>query len=140
MIFQTPSGLSRHQYVHSTPRYPCLDCEKSFHFSSELKTHRVSHLKIRAHFCNRGNCEKGFMNKSDLYKHVRDHDAKELKCDSCDYTTKNSRLLKSHQLVHNDVKAYSCCYCLEKFKYRTQLHRHKERCKKKPARSASPDF
>ncbi|MCG8620578.1 MAG: hypothetical protein MJE68_01085, partial [Proteobacteria bacterium] len=110
MSFCTPSGLSRHMYVHSTPRYPCLDCHKIFHFSSELKTHRVVHLKIKAHFCNRGNCGKSFMNNPDLLKHVREHDAKPVSCSECDYTTKNKRLLKSHALSHTDEKPYSCFF------------------------------
>ena len=56
MTFVTPSGLSRHKYVHTVPRYLCTDCTESFHFESQLKQHRVKHLKVQSHFCNFGSC------------------------------------------------------------------------------------
>ena len=75
MCFSTLSGLARHWYTHEEPRYSCDDCLEKFFFGYELKQHRVTHLKVQAHFCNHGTCKRGFMNNADLMKHVRTHTA-----------------------------------------------------------------
>ena len=57
MVFNTPSGLSRHKYTHAKKTKRCTDCGKSFHFESELAQHRITHRKVPGFKCNYGNCE-----------------------------------------------------------------------------------
>ena len=136
--FTTLSGLARHKYTHEPPRFPCDDCEKKFFFSYELKQHRVTHLKVRAHFCNYGNCKKGFMNNADLLKHVRTDTAKRMNCKKCEYSTTNPRLMQSHQKRHSNKDQFQCAKCLETFRYRNQLRRHlgdDKKCRGTPKRS-----
>ena len=75
MVFNTPSGLSRHRYTHAEKGKRCTDCGKSFHFESELAQHRITHRKVPGFKCNYGNCERHFMNNLDLLKHIRTHKA-----------------------------------------------------------------
>ena len=124
--FSTPSGLACHKYTQEEPRYPCDDCEKKFYFAGELKQHRTVHLKVKMHTCNYGNCDKWYMNKPDLLKHVRTHTAPTVYCSKCDYSTTNKRLLKSHKLLHENKFLYKCTNCSFTCKYREQLKRHRE--------------
>ena len=104
--FSTPSGLARRKYTHEEPRYPCNDCNKKFYFEGELKQEHTVHLKVKMHACNYGNCDKWYMNKPDLLKHVRTHTAAKLCCDKCDYSMTNKRLLQSHELLHENRFPY----------------------------------
>ena len=143
MCFNTPSGLARHRYTHEEPRYSCNDCQEKFFFSYKLKQHRVTHLKVWAHFCNHGNCKQGFMNNTDLLKHVRMHTAEIQYCKHCDYSTRNPHLMTSHVKHHTELLQFQCDNCQERFRYRNQLRRHKTDPKKCPGpqkRSDSPEF
>ena len=110
MLFISPSGLSRHRYVHESPRYPFMDRDKNFFFSYELRQH-TTHQKVHEHFYNHGTCIIGFMNKADLLKHERTHINVAVKCSMCDYTTMNLRLMNSLSLMHRDKKLFKCEKC-----------------------------
>ena len=143
MTFVTPSGLSRHKYVHTAPRYSCTDCTESFHFESQLKQHRVKDLKVKSYFCNFGSCTHGFMNKPDLLKHVWTHKGPEIKCPSCDYTMKDKRLYTSHQKCHTDKLHFCCNNCGKEFRYHNQLRQHMndpKKCILIRIPSESPEF
>ena len=49
----TVSALRKHCYEHSDKvnRFPCQDCNKSFPFKSQLKSHRKVHLSALEHHC-----------------------------------------------------------------------------------------
>ena len=64
------------------------------------------------------------MNNADLLKHIRSHTGPELKCEKCEYSTKDSRLYKNHQKLHTAVDYFVCDKCEETFKHRNQLRRH----------------
>ena len=140
MTFSTPSGLNRHRYLHAAPRHFCAQCGKGFHFQGQLNQHSLTHHTIPSHVCNFGRCRKSYLSNSDLLKHVHTHRAKEQKCDKCDYSTKDKKLLQSHQHVHEDILRYKCNMCGMKFKHGNQIRQQKNNPKKCIKRSNSPSY
>ena len=139
-VFHTPSSQARHKYSHAEPRHPCNDCGKKFYFPGELKQHRTTHLKVAMHACNHGTCQRRFMNKPDLLKHVRTHTNTPRKCSHCKYESSDPRLFKNHQAMHDDNLKFQCQTCKTKFHHRNQLRRHKLDPNKCRSRSDSPDY
>ena len=125
MSFNTPSGLARHKYTHEQPRHFCGQCGKGYYFLGELNQHSLTHHTIRTHVCNYTKCDKSYLSKADLMKHVHCHMSSLLKCEKCDYSTRNKKLLVSHQRVHEDTLRYKCDNCGQMFKHRNQARRHK---------------
>ena len=125
-IFETPSGLHRHQYKHKDLNFMCETCGDKFPFSSQLKEHRITHLTGRGHTCFAKDCGKSFKNNSSLVRHLKVHSGKTYSCPNkdCDYSTVSERNLKSHLILHTDSHNYSCGKCGQAFKYHTQMSRH----------------
>ena len=125
-IFETPSGLHRHQYKHKDLNFMCETCGDKFPFSSQLKEHRITHLMGRGHTCFAKDCGKSFKNNSSLVRHLKVHSGKTYSCPNkdCDYSTVSERNLKSHLILHTDSHNYSCGKCGQVFKYHTQMSRH----------------
>ena len=140
MVFNTPSGLSHHRYTHAEKCKRCTDCGKSFHFESELAQHCITHRKVPGFKCNYGNCERRFMNNLDLLKHIRTHKASPMRCEHCEYSTKDKRLLSNHLKMHSDDLPFKCDICKSRFCHRNQLRRHRSDPKKCNSRSKSPEF
>ena len=140
MVFNTPSGLSRHRYTHAEKGKRCTDCGKCFHFESELAQHRIMHRKVPGFKCNYGNCEWCFMNNPDLFKHIRTHKASLMHCEHCEYSTKDKCLLSNHLKMHSDDLPFKCDICGTRFRHRNQLRHHKNDPKKCNNRSKSPEF
>ena len=138
--FHTPSSLVRHSYTHLEPHFKCKDCDKQCYFKGELKQHHTVHLKTRLHACNYGNCQKWFMNKPDLLKHIQTHTAEAIKCDSCEYQTKDISLYKNHIKLHLLDLLFVCDLCHKKFKHRNQLRHHKLDKRLCQKRSLSPEY
>ena len=117
MVFNTPSGLSRHRYIHVEKGKRCTDCGKSFHFESELAQHRIMHRKVPGFKCNYGNCERRFMNNPDLLKHIKMHKASLIHCEHCEYSTKDKCLLSNHLKMHSDDLPFKCDICRSRFQH-----------------------
>ena len=128
--FTLPSSLSRHMYDHNERRYHCNKCEQSFHFESELVSHKVSHRsKSKPSFqCMKSKCGKWFMRKWDLMLHLKKHNGKKHKCDykDCTFSTDTEKQLKEHYKSHSDDCTVKCKLCGKGFKYRSGLKRHRD--------------
>ena len=70
-VCKTLSALSKHLYLHTAKaeKFSCEDCDKSYPFPSQLKSHRKVHLTALEHHCLK--CDKSFKNKGELIKHQR---------------------------------------------------------------------
>ena len=124
-MFATPSALSHHMYIHTKEDLlQCTQCDESFPFASDLKTHMAKHTMVAGHQCGHGSCQKWFKQKGERDKHARTHMAPELKCEKCQYTTKDIRNLRRHQNIHSDVKKLSCPNCGKMFKWHMECKRH----------------
>ena len=123
--FALASSLIRHAYDHEEKWYKCYVCDYTSHFESELKAHKIIHQKNPAFQCMVKNCGKWFMHKWELTVHIKKHDGKVFKCDTCYFSTNLEKQLKEHQRKHSDDCAYQCKTCNKGFHYRSGLKRHR---------------
>ncbi|XP_028834819.1 zinc finger protein 628 [Denticeps clupeoides] len=122
--------------VPATPHNPehpfqCLDCGKSFKWSSRLAHHQRSHNNERPYRCNL--CPKAFKGSSALLYHQRSHSGeKPYKCEDCGKAFKRSSLLQVHRSVHTGLRTFQCPYCTLTFKwsshYQYHLRQHTGEC------------
>ena len=123
MMFNNPSSLARHAYIHHDLPYPCRNCGKSFPFESALTNHHAVHRRHLSQKCN--NCDKWFYTVGELNKHLNTHENHIYQYFECSYTTYDPRYLRAHQYTHSDKeKKFNCKYCGKAFKHHTQMLRH----------------
>ena len=122
LMFNTPSTLQKHLYMHKELKYPCPHCECKFPFESDLNVHVIKHESDRKYNCKE--CSKSFFMKGDLIKHEQVHKKIVWKCSLYTYEMYDNRNLKAHQHRHSNLKPYLCTYCLKLFRYPEQLKRH----------------
>ncbi|XP_061771335.1 LOW QUALITY PROTEIN: zinc finger protein 628 [Nerophis ophidion] len=111
--------------------FQCLECGKTFRWSSRLTHHQRSHNNERPYRCNL--CPKAFKGSSALLYHQRSHSGeKPYKCQDCGKAFKRSSLLQVHQSVHTGVRTFLCPYCPLTFKwsshYQYHLRQHTGEC------------
>ncbi|XP_044215996.1 zinc finger protein 628 [Thunnus albacares] len=130
MVTSAVSGPAQ-QPEQSDHPFRCLDCGKSFRWSSRLTHHQRSHNNERPYRCNL--CPKAFKGSSALLYHQRSHSGeKPYKCQDCGKAFKRSSLLQVHQSVHTGVRTFLCPYCPLTFKwsshYQYHLRQHTGEC------------
>ncbi|XP_030606751.1 zinc finger protein 850 [Archocentrus centrarchus] len=130
MVSSSVSGPAT-QPEQSDHPFQCLDCGKSFRWSSRLTHHLRSHNNERPYRCNL--CPKAFKGSSALLYHQRSHSGeKPYKCQDCGKAFKRSSLLQVHQSVHTGVRTFLCPYCPLTFKwsshYQYHLRQHTGEC------------
>uniref|UniRef100_A0A665W2L8 C2H2-type domain-containing protein n=1 Tax=Echeneis naucrates TaxID=173247 RepID=A0A665W2L8_ECHNA len=130
MVTSSVSGPAQ-QTKQSDHPFQCLDCGKSFRWSSRLTHHQRSHNNERPYRCNL--CPKAFKGSSALLYHQRSHSGeKPYKCQDCGKAFKRSSLLQVHQSVHTGVRTFLCPYCPLTFKwsshYQYHLRQHTGEC------------
>ncbi|KAF0045499.1 hypothetical protein F2P81_002028 [Scophthalmus maximus] len=130
MVTSSVPGAAQ-QPKQSDHPFQCLDCGKSFRWSSRLTHHQRSHNNERPYRCNL--CPKAFKGSSALLYHQRSHSGeKPYKCQDCGKAFKRSSLLQVHQSVHTGVRTFLCPYCPLTFKwsshYQYHLRQHTGEC------------
>ena len=139
-MFMTLCSLIWHCYLHASPRFFCR-CGQGYYFSADLCIHKLMHRCICTQICVHPGCGNSYFSASDLAQHALIHENIDWKCLHCDYVTKDKRLLKSHQCVHDQSPRYFCMKCSRGFMYHTQCKRHDEKGKCSPLkRSSSPSL
>ena len=123
--YSTPYGLKQHLYMHRpTARatgHIGGKCNKIFPFLSQLKIHHQSHARKQKYECD--DCFMSYKFKHDMQRHEKEHNAKIMQCDNCDYTG-SKLLLKEHFKQHNPNYHICCHKCNNIFKFRMSYWRH----------------
>ena len=133
--YKTPYSLNQHNYTHRQPHQmlTCKKCNRTFAFKSQLIIHRNKHSNYGKYECTE--CFAKFKYMHDMYRHRREHTAKMLKCNKCEYTG-TALNLKEHTRQHIRKSNEICPLCNKSFIFRMELWRHKQHC----YRSDSPEF
>lgn len=87
---------------------------------------RVPRVDGRLH-CPEDKCDKSYLKKQDLNRHMLRHNAEKVQCSECEYSSSDPRLMKLHKARHSDILPYVCTKCKKAFKHAMQLYRHHEK-------------
>ncbi|XP_054643487.1 zinc finger protein 335-like isoform X3 [Dunckerocampus dactyliophorus] len=115
----------RHSAVHSKDKkkkkvmvmalseFPCPVCRKVYPMQKRLTQHLKTHSAEKPHMCDK--CGKSFKKrytfKMHLLTHIQTVGDSKFKCEFCDYTCDNKKLLLNHQLSHTIDRPFKCDYC-----------------------------
>ena len=128
--FTLAASLTRHMYDHQELKFKCEHCAESFHFESELISHKIKHRNknVPSFQCMKSKCGKWFMRKWDQTLHLQKHDKEKHYCDyeGCEFWTNTSKGLNEHKKSHSDDYTHVCKICGKGFKYRSGLKRHRD--------------
>lgn len=133
--FEKDRDLALHRfYFHDEVPFLCQisGCRLSFWKKSGLIAHRITIHKTRAPISCRL-CSETFKSFKLKQRHCKKVHSKQvdrrtmLKMFVCDYCNKNfcsEATLKTHMVVHSDIKNYSCHICGKTFKLKLTLSKH----------------
>ncbi|XP_066558306.1 zinc finger protein 335 isoform X2 [Amia ocellicauda] len=94
-------------------QYPCPVCNRVYPMQKRLTQHMKTHSTEKPHMCDK--CGKSFKKrytfKMHLLTHIQSYGNSRFKCEFCEYTCDNKKLLLNHQLSHTSDKPFKCDYC-----------------------------
>ncbi|XP_052746277.1 zinc finger protein ZFP2 isoform X2 [Bicyclus anynana] len=98
----------------STPKlFLCHQCGKSFQNTTQLRDHIRSHNGERRYQCD--TCDKRFVGKINLVKHMQLHSNTRHQCNMCGKTFSDKSNAKRHILTHSaDTRPYHKCDVCDK--------------------------
>uniref|UniRef100_UPI003AABC951 uncharacterized protein znf335 n=1 Tax=Centroberyx gerrardi TaxID=166262 RepID=UPI003AABC951 len=115
----------RHSAVHNKEKkrktelapkvsqFPCPVCHRVYPMQKRLTQHMKTHSAEKPHMCDK--CGKSFKKrytfKMHLLTHIQSLGDSKFKCEFCDYTCDNKKLLLNHQLSHTNDRPFKCDYC-----------------------------
>ncbi|XP_052903262.1 zinc finger protein 436-like [Anopheles moucheti] len=107
----------------SKERYGCTECPASYRGRAALHSHMKSkHVGIRTYVCDV--CQKAFHTSSTLLSHRQIHGEKKFQCNTCSKSFVRRHDLAIHQNTHSTERPYECTVCEMRFKLRSHLRDH----------------
>uniref|UniRef100_A0A3Q3B4E9 Zinc finger protein 335 n=1 Tax=Kryptolebias marmoratus TaxID=37003 RepID=A0A3Q3B4E9_KRYMA len=103
----------RHSAAPKMSEFPCPVCDKVYPMQKRLTQHMKTHSSEKPHMCDK--CGKSFKKrytfKMHLLTHIQSLGENKFKCEFCDFTCENKKLLLNHQLSHTNDRPFKCDYC-----------------------------
>ncbi|XP_034446255.1 zinc finger protein 335-like isoform X3 [Hippoglossus hippoglossus] len=103
----------RTELVPKVSEFPCPVCHRVYPMQKRLTQHMKTHCAEKPHMCDK--CGKSFKKrytfKMHLLTHIQSLGDSKFKCEFCDYSCDNKKLLLNHQLSHTNDRPFKCDYC-----------------------------
>lgn len=120
-------AMRNHSFTHSSAKYSCPECERSFSYPQLMVEHRKRmHMGPEKTFpCTV--CQKEFNRAQTLQVHMLTHTTeKPVVCNVCQARFKSELYLKIHQVRHSDVRNFECSAdgCGKSFYTKSELNFH----------------
>nr|XP_015920898.1 zinc finger protein 37-like isoform X2 [Parasteatoda tepidariorum] len=121
----------------------CTVCGKTFDDSLKFKKHQVIHKKCESQAVSCHICQKSFLQKKYLKRHLQQIHAKmaPFACDQCNKSFLYPFLLLEHSRSHSGEKPFQCDKCDRKFSTKSNQVRHsKTHLKTKTCKNCTAEF
>jgi len=112
--------------VHSSLREKCPHCDTMLKVTT-MKAHiRNVHENVKPRIaCTEEDCEKTFLSKSDMNRHIASvHEKLKFPCPECGKNFHIDFLKKHIQMIHKQIYPYFCKQCGKGFQVLKDLHTH----------------
>ena len=127
--FTRKHHLHNHQFLHMSleertkfRKHVCKECGKVFSRKEYLDQHSHSEDKKQNYKCVQ--CDKSFVQKSGLTRHMALHGEKKLKCEVCNKAFARSDTLNEHLQSHINMRDFACPECGKSFNTKSYLQKH----------------
>uniref|UniRef100_A0AAQ5XXU9 C2H2-type domain-containing protein n=1 Tax=Amphiprion ocellaris TaxID=80972 RepID=A0AAQ5XXU9_AMPOC len=108
------SSLKEHMFNHEgTKPFKCDECDYTSVYRKDVIRHSAVHnkeKKRKTELCGKS-FKKRYTFKMHLLTHIQSLGDNKFKCEFCDYTCDNKKLLLNHQLSHTNDRPFRCDYC-----------------------------
>lgn len=123
---KSSSTLRTHEKTHSDTRpYECSACPKSFKIRGDLKRHYRIHTNERPYQCRIEGCDLKFITTDNRKCHELIHQNIRLfTCSQCNKSFSNKRNLVNHENIHTKTKPYVCKVCDRRFTEYSSWYKH----------------
>ncbi|CAL4245862.1 unnamed protein product [Meganyctiphanes norvegica] len=124
--FEGESYVVKHELTKNGERsyhYQCNLCDKTFLNRHHLVKHLRMHTEDKPFQCSQ--CDKAFSYNSKLIEHQRIHSGeKPYQCSQCDKAFSRNSNLMYHLRIHTGDKPYQCSQCNKAFSQNSNLIKH----------------
>ena len=104
----------------------CSVCCKTYHKKYHKDRCERKHSRCYRYFCSYEGCDKGFVEKGQLERHLWVHTGEcPHQCNICGRMFKEKSSLTTHTRAHTGETPYECKLCLQKFKFLSTRDNHK---------------